>query len=238
MPKLVAKWRQNYLLGTDLGHHTAGTDCLDRAMSMAQEADDVEFGTYLLARQAQRAVGSRDEERVVALAGAALRVPQAPPLVSAFAAVQQAQGRAIDGDRAGFRQAIAHATQLVEEHPAVGGELGAFCTSGYIAAHEGEGLLRLGQPRAAISCFTRAMAAWPASYQRERGLCLARAAAAHLASGDPDQAAAVASDALSIANSTGSTRIRNHIATVGAHTAEYADRPAVQALQDALANLR
>jgi hypothetical protein len=51
-------------LSDDLGDRAAGDRWLERAGSMAQEADDQEFWAYVLARKAQRMVGTGDEDRV------------------------------------------------------------------------------------------------------------------------------------------------------------------------------
>ncbi|WP_259275665.1 helix-turn-helix transcriptional regulator [Micromonospora chalcea] len=65
-------------LSDDLGDRAAGDRWLDRAGSMAQEADDQEFWAYVLTRKAQRMVGTGDEDCVVGLARAASRLPDTP----------------------------------------------------------------------------------------------------------------------------------------------------------------
>jgi hypothetical protein len=225
-------------LSDDLGYWTAGTDYLGQAVSMAQEADDAEFEAYLLARQAQRATGALDEDRVVGLAQAALRVKRTSRSVRAFAAVQHARGRAIGGDWAGFQAAIAQAQQLTDGE-ADSEQLGSFCTDRYVAVHEGLNLLRLGRPGAAVDRLTHAAAGWPDSYHRERGLCLAGAAAGYLACGEPDQAATTALQALTVAGRTGSARVRDQVAVVAAAAAaSHPGSPATKSLQDALADTR
>jgi DNA-binding XRE family transcriptional regulator len=220
-------------LSDDLGGQTAGTGWLAEAMDMAQEAADTELVAYLFARRAQRAAIGPDQDRVLGLASLATRAG-GPPHVSAFSAVQRAHGHAIAGDERGFRTALDEARRLVDGRVATDGALGSFCTMPYLWAQEGEGWLRLRDTQAATGCLRRALAEWPASYLRERGLCLSRVAVAHLAAGEPDEAAHAAMDALQLAEVTQSRRIRQEVMTVGHKIGEFPSSPAVRALLAAL----
>ncbi|MEN3610156.1 helix-turn-helix transcriptional regulator [Plantactinospora sp. ZYX-F-223] len=222
-------------LNDDLGNREAGARLLDRAVSMAQEADDRELCAYVLARKAQRAIGTDDEDRVIGLGRAAARTSGAPAQVRAFAAVVYARGNAIDGDRHGFQAALHQARCLVEQGSTDGDAFGSFCTSAYLSANEGEGWLRLNDPRRAIASLTAAIREWPAGYQRERGRYLARTAHAYLAAAEPDQAATVGAAALALADRTGSARIRQEISALGSHLGAFRARPAVKDLLDQLA---
>ncbi|MDG4833786.1 XRE family transcriptional regulator [Solwaraspora sp. WMMD1047] len=235
-----ARWSEfGGWLSDDLGDRTAGERWLDRAASIAQEADDREFSAYVLARRAQRMVGGGDEDRVVGLAQAASRVPDAPVLVRAFAAVQQAHGHAIAGDSTAFQAGIERARALVATAPVPGDSdgdpLGSFCTPPYLAAQEGEGWLRLDQPRRAIDSFTTAVNQWPDRYRRERGVYLSRTAHAYLAASEPDQAATVATEALTLAATTGSARAHRNVTALAPRLAAFANRPQVRHLLDHLA---
>ncbi|GAA3743409.1 hypothetical protein GCM10022225_28700 [Plantactinospora mayteni] len=222
-------------LSDDLGNREAGSRLLDRAVSMAQEADDRELCAYVLARKAQRAIGTDDEDRVVGLGRAAARTAGAPAPVRAFAAVLSARGSAIDGDRHGFQAALHQARCLAEQGSADGDALGSFCTPAYLSANAGEGWLRLNEPCRAIASLTAAISEWPTGYQRERGRYLARTAHAYLAAAEPDQAATVGAAALALADTTGSARIRQEISALGSHLAAFSARPAVKDLLDQLA---
>lgn len=101
-------------------------------------------------------------------------------------------------------------------------------------AQEAEGWLRLGRPRAAARRFGDALAMWPASYQRERGLYLSRAAAAHVADREPDQAATLALQAWELADVTRSSRVARQVAAVGRQLPQFGHRPATARLLAAL----
>lgn len=225
-------------LSDDLGDRAAGDRWLDRAGSMAQEADDQEFWAYVLTRKAQRMVGTGDEDCVVGLARAASRLPDTPPLLHAFAAIQQAHGSAIAQDASAFQAAVERAHTLVATaRPPSGGSsaLGSFCTRPYLAAQEGEGWLRLNQPRRAIDSFTNAVNTWPDRYRRERGVYLSRTAHAYLAASEPGQAATVAAEALTTATTTGSVRVRRNVTTLARRLEPFSSQPEVRQLLDQLA---
>lgn len=224
-------------LSDDLGDRAAGDRWLDRAGSMAQEADDQEFWAYVLTRKAQRMVGTGDEDCVVGLARAASRLPDTPPLVHAFAAIQQAYGSAIAQDASAFQAAVERAHTLVATAWPTGGSsaLGSFCTRPYLAAQEGEGWLRLNQPRRAIDSFTNAVNTWPDRYRRERGVYLSRTAHAYLAASEPGQAATVAAEALTTATTTGSVRVRRNVTALARRLEPFSGQPEVRQLLDQLA---
>jgi tetratricopeptide (TPR) repeat protein len=203
-------------------------------MTMAQEAVDSEFSAYVFARMAQCAAGSDDRDRVLGLARAASRFRDAGPHVLAFAALQEAHGHSIARENAAFQRAIEKSRRLIAGHAIENSALGSFCTAQYIWAQEGEGWLRLNRPQDAVRCFDQAPAIWPSSYQRERGLYLSRAAVAQVANGEPDEAATVALDALTLADLTGSTRIKRQVFGVSKMLSTFSDRSAVAKLVAAL----
>ncbi|WP_433530132.1 helix-turn-helix domain-containing protein [Micromonospora sp. CA-263727] len=222
-------------LSDDLGDRDAGAWWLAQALTMAQEAGDVEFSAYVFARMAQRATDAADQDRVLGLARAAERAGGSRKQVQAFAAVQRAHGHTVDGDIAAFRAAVDDAQHLAATTGEDDHGLGSFCTTAYVSAQEGEGWLRLGRPRTAIGCFDRALKEWPEPYQRERGRYLARAAAAHAAANEPEQAADAALAALNLARLTRSTRIHRQINAVSHQLTAFSAEPAVQRFQTALA---
>jgi hypothetical protein len=64
----------------------------------------------------------------------------------------------------------------------------------------------LHRPRKAAAIFEEGLATWPAGYQRDRGLNLARLAVAHAASREPERACEVARQAVAITHDTWSAR--------------------------------
>ncbi|MEV4496179.1 helix-turn-helix domain-containing protein [Micromonospora arborensis] len=222
-------------LSDDLGDRDSGEWWLAQALTMAQEAGDIEFTAYVFARMAQRALDAADQDRVLGLARAAERTGSTQEQVRAFAAVQRAHGHTVEGDADSFRSAIDEAHHLAAVTGTDSGGLGAFCTRPYISAQEGEGWLRLGRPSAAVRCFGKALDAWPETYRRERGRYLARTAAAHAADDEPELAAAAALAALNLANLTRSARIQREVAAAGRQLTAFSTEPGVQQLHAALA---
>lgn len=211
-------------LSDDLGDRAAGEWWLAQALTMTQEVNDRDFTTYVFARMAQRASEATDLDRVPGLADAARRSGGNHKQVRAFAALQRAHGHAITGEATDFQRAVDDAHHLVADAAPTGGELGSFCTTAYVWAQEGDGWLRLGRPAIAVQRFDQALAAWPQSHHRDRGLYLARTAAAHAAAGEREHAAAIAARALRLANLTQSARTRREVASVSRYlTAAYHD---------------
>ena len=219
----------------DLGESAEGSWWLGEAMSLAFGSKDVDFSTYVLARSAQRAAGGADQDRVLGLAQAATRLGASHRQVHAFAVLQTAHGHALAGETHQFETAIGQARMLVDGLATVDGKLGSFCTPAYVIAQEGEGWLRLKQPEKAAGRFGDALDRWPTPHQRDRGLYLSRAAVAQLASRHHDEAATTALEALKVADTTRSMRIRQEVMTVGRQLAPFGHRPAAAALLSALA---
>jgi hypothetical protein len=116
----------------DLGNNAEGAWWLSQSMSMAHEANDLDFSAYLFARMAQRAVCTADEDRILGLAQAATRVGTTHRHVLAFAALQRSHGHALAGDKYQFESMVGKARTLVEGRAARDGELGAFCAVPYV----------------------------------------------------------------------------------------------------------
>lgn len=219
----------------DLGEQAEGAWWLDQAMSQAFESNDTDFSSYVLARKAQRASSGVEQDRVLGLAQAAVRVGTSHPQILAFATLQRAHGHALAGDTHDFEVAIGEAQTLVDGKGTSDGALGSFCTAPYTIAQEGEGWLRLKQPKKAASRFNDALARWPVPHERDRGLYLSRAAVAQVASKQHDEAATTALQALRLADKTRSMRVRSEVEAVGRRLAPFRKGAAVASLLTALA---
>jgi predicted Zn-dependent protease len=84
---------------------------------------------------------------------------------------------------------------------------GRYCTPGYVEIQRATCWLELGRPDRAIPVLERELSRLPAVHRRDRGVYLARLAAAYTAAGERDAAAAAATQARVIARATGSQRI-------------------------------
>ncbi len=193
--QVEARWSEFLSwLADNAGDNAAGQYWADRAVELALEAGDHPMTSYVLMRKSQQAVAQGDAARAIALAAAAEREPQIPPVVRALAAVRQAEGHALDQDEASCRHALDRAYELVQYAPDGGtspweGDLGRHGTTSYVRAHEAHCWLRLEQPTRAIAVFEETLAGWPSSYRQDEALHRGRLAQAYAASGDAEQAA-------------------------------------------------
>jgi hypothetical protein len=95
----------------------------------------------------------------------------------------------------------------------------------------------LGQPRKAVAILEHGLAAWPAPYQRDRGLNLARKAVAHAADREPEQACAVAQQAAGIVSNTWSARTTAELRRLPVLLSAWSDLAPVAELRETLATL-
>jgi hypothetical protein len=63
-----------------------------------------------------------------------------------------------------------------EDHHEDEGALTGYCTPSYIDGEAADSWMLLGQPRQAVAILEHGLSTWPAPYQRDRGLNLARLA--------------------------------------------------------------
>ncbi len=92
--------------------------------------------------------------------------------------------------------------------------------------------VQLGQPTAATDAFERSLAVWPPGSQtRDRGLCLARLATAAVVQGDTERSCEAGAQALAVAHSTGSARIRRQLRSLYDELAPHGSSTAVRDLR-------
>src|SRR6266516_3762129 len=224
----------------DVGNLRASDYWSDRALEWAKVADDDLLTSYVLMRKSNQASGVGDAVGTLDLARAALyKQDRLTPRVRALALRQEAHGYALAGDATGCSRALEAAAEQAALHEDHGDderiETG-YCTPTYVEMEAADCWMTLGQPDKAIAIFENGLAAWPSDYQRDRGVHLARLAVAHAANREPEQACAVAREALTIAVSTGSGRATTELRRAVGRLAR-CDLPAVAELREALAVL-
>jgi tetratricopeptide (TPR) repeat protein len=97
------------------------------------------------------------------------------------------------------------------------------------------GYLALRQSDRAVASFTRVIDALPADYRRDRGQYLVKLSEASAMAGLPEQAWAHASEAVTIARETGSSRTLDDVARVAASAlAPWKDLPEGRAVREML----
>ena len=222
----------------DLGHTDLAANWTSRALEYAQELGDPRLTAYVLMRKSNIATDADSPGHGLGLANAALRATRSlTPRIHAVALRQRANAHALLGDRADCERAVNDAL----EHAANGDPadpLAGYCTPAYVEMEAAACWDRLGNAGAAIEVFEDSLASWPADAQiRDRGLCLARLAAASAACGDSPRAWRAAGQALPIAASTGSARIRRQLLLASERLASLGD-PDSQDLRNELGNLR
>jgi hypothetical protein len=151
---------------------------------------------------------------------------------------QEAHAHALDGDEAACQASLdlAHEHAASPEDPgdASNGH-GSFCTPAYVEMQRGRYWLLLGQPIKARSALDSAIRSLPPVYRRDRGVALSALATAFTATGEPGQAAAVATQALGVARDAGSARIISMVIPVATALAPYRHIDTVASLHAALA---
>ncbi len=224
----------------DAGNVRASDYWSDRALEWAKVADNDLLTSYVLMRKSNQASGVGDAADTLDLARAALhKDDRLTPRVRALALRQEAHGYALGGDATGCARALDAAAEQAALHEDHGDEerlLTGYCTPTYVEMEAADCWMTLGQPAKAVAIFEHGLADWPADYQRDRGVQLARLAVAYAANREPDQACAVAREALTIAASTGSGRATAELRRAVGRLA-WCDLPAVAELREALAVL-
>jgi transcriptional regulator with XRE-family HTH domain len=207
-----------------------------RCMEWAIEADDTLMVAWSLYRRSCPATADADPAQIIGLTLAARRNALPGPMLAAILQ-QEAQGHALDGATAACELAL----DVARENAASGdpgdasGGHGSFCTDAYLDMQAGRCWLMLGQPAKALPPLSAAVDTLPAVYRRDRGVALSGLAAAFAASGEAEQGAKAALDALGIARSTGSARVLAMTRSAAAALPRRSQVSTVAELREALA---
>ncbi|WP_314416223.1 DNA-binding protein [Streptomyces sp. DSM 40484] len=191
----------------DLGDLNTARFWLDRAADWSHAVGDGDLTSYVMARKAQLAGETRDLVEVVDLAEAAQRLARPRSRLAAVARTYESYGHALRGDSTESQRAIDDVHNSLDRVVGDASPWGVWLNSQYVEVHRAQGLEALGKHDQAAEIFMTAIKDLPEDYHRDRGVYLARAAVAHAGAGDPEQAAAVGLQALTVAEDTGSGRI-------------------------------
>jgi tetratricopeptide (TPR) repeat protein/transcriptional regulator with XRE-family HTH domain len=211
-------------LHEDAGDLAQARTWISRAADWAREAADPTMLAWTAYRRSHLAMAAGDAGATVGLARAARRGGSrlAGPLRTA-ARVQEALGRALDGEESAALRLLDRAYEAATDDQrgdARGGH-GSFCTPAYVQSARATCLTLLGRVEVAVACYESAIPRIPVVYPRDRAAALAGKAAAHLAAGEPELAAATAHAALPVARLAGSRRILTRVTSVGSDLAPY-----------------
>ncbi|WP_457033128.1 helix-turn-helix transcriptional regulator [Kitasatospora sp. P5_F3] len=221
----------------DSGDHRAAQYWADRAIDWSNAAGDQDLAVYTTARKAQLAGDMKDSLDAVDLAESAQRMAAPGSRLSAMGAVYGAHGHAMLGDALACQRSYDQALDLVSRPSDSEVRRGHWLDAAYVEAQQARSLSVLGHHQAAVTGFERAIRALPASYRRDRGVYLARAAVAQLYVAGPEQAATTGAEALSIAATTGSARIFGELASLDAQLQQWHTVTEVAQFRQALDNV-
>ena len=223
----------------DCGRSGSAMAATDRARDLALELGDPLWESYVLMRKSNIATDGDDAATGVALVDAALRsVPAGPRRVHALVMRQKANAHAALGELQDFERAVDTGLTDVGHEATDGDQLAFYCTPSYVAMEAAACWTQLGQPGRALDVFDEVHANWPEDLRRDKGLSLARVAAARAAVGDRDRACSIGREAVGIAAATGSARTVSALRRVRREAGErWRSDPEVQAICAAIASL-
>lgn len=220
----------------DLNDPVTATFLYDRSMEWAQAAGSLPMQGYVLLKRSEMAYDSRDAGTLLGLARAAKEGPwQLPRRVQAQAVQQEALGLAMTGEPvAAVEECIGLAEQLLAQ--ADGAD-----DRGLVSNFD-ESTLRVraavcyteaGKPQRATELFGQVLTAGGLS-RRDAGFFSARQAKALALSGEPDEAAAVATKSVAVGIETRSERTIKVVVDVLRTLSPWEHRPGVQQLREAV----
>jgi len=209
---------------------------LDRSLEWSHAGADRELATYVMARKSQLAGDMAVGADAIDLAAAAARMARPRSRLRATASVYGAHGYALAGQRSECLRAIDQAQQAAGSLDD-GSHWATWLDTSYIEVQRGRCLTILGDHAGAAGVFQEAIRQMPSAFRRDRGVYLAREALAHAGAREPEQAAAAAMQAVTIAQDTQSGRVADELARVGTTLTPWASLPAVASFQDALTDV-
>jgi transcriptional regulator with XRE-family HTH domain len=213
-----------------------------RAAEWAQCAGDANMTAYMLVRQSNIAVLTRDHAAVVQLAAAARRTPgPVDPKLTALALQQQARGHARLGEDRDCFALLDQAASTLGQHPDVtipGSPV-------YLQQYDLRALTEqsaacyqvTGQADKAVKILEDTIAVTSPALTRDCGHLTAKLAVAvtRTSQPDPDRAANLGLDALAAARQTGSARILGELRTLDQRlSAKWPRHPASHTFREAL----
>lgn len=222
----------------DAGDYRSAQYWTDRALEWSYATGHPETTTYIVARKSQLAGDMRDAMQAVDLAEAARAQAKPNSRLGAIATTFGAYGYALAGDASASQRTFDEAREMLaqlDDDPA--SPWGAWMDQSYIEVHRARSLAALGEHRTAAEGFRTAIAALPTGYHRDRGVYLARESTAYAGANEPEQAAKVGLEALSIAEATGSARIMTELTSLDTHLERWQKVPTVDEFRQAFDSL-
>ncbi|MEU1549088.1 hypothetical protein [Nocardia sp. NPDC005745] len=185
----------------------------DRALTWSHQLGDDYCIAATLIRKAQIANDMQDGTEAMELAEAAERAAPPGTRFAAVAATFAGYGAALAGDRSASARAFDRARTLAADADA-DPVWGGFLDAQYIDAHQAHGRTALGDYRAAIDQFGRAISGMQSGFTRDQAVYTSRRALAYALAGEAEPAATLGLAAMQVGVSTGSERVLQNVRAV------------------------
>ncbi|ONH54623.1 hypothetical protein CcI49_30135 [Frankia sp. CcI49] len=221
-------------LHQDSGDHATAGYWLDRALEWSHRAGDPKATVFILARKSQLAADRGDPDEAVDVADAALTSAEPTGRLAAIAATYSAHGHALRGEKITCMTLYDRAHDILDQAGPDTDPWGEFFSPAYIEVQRAHSLAALGDYPAAATGFRTAIDGLPSAFHRDRGVYLAREALAHAGAREPEQAATLGLDALTVGASTHSGRIMTSLRSLRDAVAEWQTVPQVREFRQAM----
>ena len=208
----------------DSGNTDTALYWTNQALDYAHELDDPELLAYILTRKSNLVTEAGTPGHGLGLANAALNIHgHVAPAVRAVSLRHRARAHCLLSEKTEFERDTSEALAYAADgHPnkdcyvtidaGISWDHAKYCTPAYITMEAGMSWVDFAKPDLAIETFHDSLRTWPSGSQvRDRGLCLARLATASAVQHDVEPACEAAAEALAIAHTTGSARIRGQL---------------------------
>ncbi|MGX8907353.1 hypothetical protein ACR820_19420 [Streptomyces netropsis] len=207
-------------LHQDTGDSQSAMLWTNRALHYSSELDDPALNAYVFQRRSNIAAEAGQAGYASGLANAALRhASRLPDQVRAVALRARANSYALLGESMADDCArdLDEARSLADGASDEDGNLAPYCSVSYIDMEAANCAIQLRDPEDAVRTLEESLTRWPAEQQRDRGLCLARLATAYAQLEDVMGAYSTATQAVAIAQTTGSARILAELSRLQTH---------------------
>jgi hypothetical protein len=221
------------------GRRLRAWHCYCEALELAHRADDPDLVAYALANMSSLRLDAGEGPGSVELAQAALAVPNLGASARRYALRHAAHAYSLTGDRNACDRALGEAAALPDPPPGRSGDRSPwgtswFTTAAYVDAQRATCLGRLGRTGEAAGLWSSVLDQHPNGACRDRGVYLARFAAALFDVEGPGAALAPALQAVGCHQHAGSARMRDELTRLQNRAAARQDTTAGRDLYEAL----
>jgi DNA-binding XRE family transcriptional regulator len=226
-------------LAQEAGDDRAAVWWTDLAADLAGEGGNPDMAAHALVRKALVSMYREDAQTTISLAAAAQRSRAASQRIRGLAALREAQGHALIGDRASCWRALDRAQSLLAAYQPEtddGVVLGPTNVPDPVQMTTGWCLLDLGQPAWSAEVLDQAMAAIPATANRSLARYGARRALAYSAAREVERACALTAGLLDAAELVDSATIRIELRSLRRSLSRWAGSRPVQEILPRLAH--